>query len=155
MTNLTESGHITELLFFAYRDFTKDADKILDDIGLGRAHHRALHFIDRQPNLSVAELLELLGVTKQSLSRVLRNLVDAGYVRQNRSTQDGRRQELSLSSTGEELILKLRAPQYRRIADALSDYEQDAQIVIRFLEGMLDETSMAQQNALSKIGDHK
>ncbi|MEO1702497.1 MAG: MarR family transcriptional regulator [Pseudomonadota bacterium] len=153
MTNLTKTEHITELLFFAYRDFTADADNLLSEIGLGRAHHRAMHFIDRQPDLSVAELLELLGITKQSLARVLRNLVEAGYVTQNRNQDDRRRQELRLSKSGAALISRLRAPQYRRIERALDGQVGDAHVIMRFLEGMLNETSLTQRKRLSDMDE--
>ena len=67
---------LIELLFFAYRDFVADPDRILENIGFGRAHHRVLHFVDRQPGLTIAELLDILRITKQSLSRVLKELLD-------------------------------------------------------------------------------
>src|SRR4029079_16612748 len=69
-----------ELLFFAYRDFTRDADAILKDFGFGRAHHRVLHFVNRHPGLRVADLLDVLKITKQSLGRVLKQLIDKGYL---------------------------------------------------------------------------
>jgi hypothetical protein len=69
-----------ELLFFAYRDFTRDADAILKDFGFGRAHHRVLHFVNRHPGLRVADLLDVLKITKQSLGRVLKQLIDKGYI---------------------------------------------------------------------------
>ncbi|MEO1747242.1 MAG: MarR family transcriptional regulator [Pseudomonadota bacterium] len=153
MTELEKTEDIIELLFFAYRDFTADADNILNDIGFGRAHHRALHFIDRRPDLSVAELLEVLGITKQSLARVLRNLVDAGYVVQNRSAEDRRRQKLRLSQQGVELIGRLRAPQYRRIQRALDEAGQEANGIIRFLEDMLDANSKLQRRRLANTDD--
>jgi hypothetical protein len=77
---------VIELLFFAYRDFTRDADAILAKFGLGRAHHRVLHFVDRHPGLRVADLLEILKITKQSLAPVLKQLIDAGWI-----VQQGRR----------------------------------------------------------------
>ncbi|MEL6201720.1 MAG: MarR family transcriptional regulator [Pseudomonadota bacterium] len=153
MTDLNKTEDIIELLFFAYRDFTADADNILNDIGFGRAHHRALHFIDRQPDLSVAELLDVLGITKQSLARVLRNLVDGGYVVQNRSVEDRRRQELRLSESGIDLISRLRAPQYRRIAKALDKAGQEANGITFFLENMLDENSKLQRKRLATTED--
>ena len=70
-----------DLLFFAYRDFTNVADKVLEELGLGRAHHRALHFIGRNPGITVSDLLAILRITKQSLARVLNALVDAGLCR--------------------------------------------------------------------------
>ena len=71
---------LIELFFFAYRDFVGDADRLLEDFGFGRAHHRVLHFVNRQPGLMIAELLDILGITKQSLNRVLKELLDTGYV---------------------------------------------------------------------------
>ena len=71
---------IIELLFFAYRDFVGDADDVLAKLGFGRAHHRVLHFVNRNPGMKVADLLEVLKITKQSLGRVLKQLVDQGYV---------------------------------------------------------------------------
>ena len=73
---------IIELLFFAYRDFVGDADEVLSKLGFGRAHHRVLHFVNRNPGMTVADLLDLLNITKQSLGRVLKQLVDQGYVEQ-------------------------------------------------------------------------
>src|SRR3954469_19636125 len=69
-----------ELFYFAYRDFTCDPDAILEQYGFGRAHHRVLHFVHRNPGLKVAELLEILKITKQSLARVLKQLVDEGFI---------------------------------------------------------------------------
>jgi DNA-binding MarR family transcriptional regulator len=71
---------IIELMYFAYRDFTSDPDQILAEYGFGRAHHRVLHFVNRLPGLTVAELLDVLKITKQSLARVLKQLIDAGYI---------------------------------------------------------------------------
>jgi DNA-binding MarR family transcriptional regulator len=73
---------LIELLFFAYRDFVSDPDKILKDYGFGRAHHRVIHFVGRHPGICVAELLDILRITKQSLGRVLRQLIDTGHVPQ-------------------------------------------------------------------------
>jgi hypothetical protein len=79
-----------ELLFFAYRDFTRDPDTILKDFGFGRAHHRVLHFVNRHSGLRVADLLEILTITKQSLSRVLKQLIDKGYIVQRAGSSDRR-----------------------------------------------------------------
>src|SRR5277367_892501 len=79
-----------DLLFFAYRDFTGAADVILDELGLGRAHHRALHFIGRSPGIAVGDLLAILRITKQSLARVLNALIDQGYVAQVQGRTDRR-----------------------------------------------------------------
>ena len=84
---------LIELLFFAYRDFVSDPDEVLQDIGFGRAHHRVVHFIGRAPGMTVAQLLDILRITKQSLGRVLRDLVEKGYVYQKEGETD-RRQRL-------------------------------------------------------------
>src|SRR5213594_1348055 len=84
---------VVELLFFAYRDFTREADAALAEFGLGRAHHRVLHFVNRHPGLRVADLLEILKITKQSLARVLKQLVDQGWIAQKAGERD-RRQRL-------------------------------------------------------------
>ncbi len=79
-----------ELLFYAYRDFTSDPDAILNEYSFGRAHHRAIHFIGRNPGISVAELLGILRITKQSLSRVLSQLIERDFVIQRQGTRDRR-----------------------------------------------------------------
>jgi hypothetical protein len=84
---------IIELLFFAYRDFVGDPDEVLSKLTFGRAHHRVLHFVYRNPGMKVADLLDILNITKQSLGRVLKQLVDQGYVIQKEGAQD-RRQRL-------------------------------------------------------------
>ena len=92
-----------DLIFFAYRDLTAAADLILDDLGLVRAHHRAIHFIGRSPGITVGDLLTILRITKQSLARVLTALVEKGYVAQTRGTSDARQRHLSLTDTGQTL----------------------------------------------------
>jgi DNA-binding MarR family transcriptional regulator len=96
-----------DMLFFAYRDFTRAADEVLDGLGLGRAHHRALHFIGRMPGMNVSDLLAILGITKQSLSRVLTTLVDEGYVTQSPGRADRRQRLLSLTPKGVALERRL------------------------------------------------
>jgi DNA-binding MarR family transcriptional regulator len=110
-----------DLLFFAYRDFTGAADVILDELGLGRAHHRALHFIGRNPRIPVTELLSILRITKQSLARVLSVLVEQGYVSQAPGRDDRRQRLLSLTPKGEELERRLFARQRERLAAAYRD----------------------------------
>lgn len=92
-----------DLLFFAYRDFTNAADVILGELGLGRAHHRALHFIGRNPDITVSDLLSILRITKQSLARVLSVLVERGYVAQAPGREDRRQRLLTLTPSGQEL----------------------------------------------------
>src|ERR1043166_8294230 len=101
------SWDIIELLFFAYRDFVGDPDDVLAKFGFGRAHHRVLHFVNRNPGMKVADLLEILNITKQSLGRVLKQLVDEGYVLQKEGAQDRRQRLLFVTSKGETLALKL------------------------------------------------
>jgi len=115
-----------ELLFYAYRDFTSDPDKILDDHGLGRAHHRAIHFINRNPGITVQELLAILRITKQSLSRVLGQLVREGYVIQQRGTRDRRQRHLHLTERGVELERLVSAPQRERVARAYREAGAEA-----------------------------
>src|SRR6201994_2367641 len=96
-----------DLLFFAYRDFTNVADKVLSELGLGRAHHRTLHFIGRNPGLTVSALLAILRITKQSLARVLNLLVDQGYVAQAPGFEDRRLRLLTLTDAGRALERRL------------------------------------------------
>ncbi|MEK9723489.1 MAG: MarR family transcriptional regulator [Rhodospirillaceae bacterium] len=107
-----------ELLFFAYRDFTGEPDTVLSDFGFGRAHHRAIYFIGRNPDISVTDLLAILKITKQSLSRVLSQLIDEGYVHQETDAVDRRRRLLRLSERGTALERQLTARQCRRITRA-------------------------------------
>jgi DNA-binding MarR family transcriptional regulator len=96
-----------DLLFFAYRDFTNVADQVLEELGLGRAHHRALHFIGRNPGITVSGLLAILRITKQSLARVLNALVDEGYVSQAPGYEDRRLRLLTLTEKGKALEQRL------------------------------------------------
>ena len=107
-----------DLLFFAYRDFTNAADVILEEMGFGRAHHRALHFIGRNPRITVSELLAILRITKQSLARVLGALVDQGYVAQAQGNQDRRQRLLTLTPSGHVLERRLFERQQERLAVA-------------------------------------
>ncbi|MGU3575818.1 MarR family winged helix-turn-helix transcriptional regulator [Brucellaceae bacterium C25G] len=130
---------IIELLFFSYRDFTADPDMILEKIDFGRAHHRVLYFINRKPGMTVAELLELLRITKQSLSRVLKQLVDTGHVVQITAAHDRRHRKLYPTERGRTLTLALALPQSQRIAKALSACSQEERHIIeRFLYKMVN-----------------
>jgi DNA-binding MarR family transcriptional regulator len=117
---------MVELLFFAYRDFTAEPDAVLAEIGFGRAHHRVLHFVNRNPGLRVADLLGVLRITKQSLSRVLKQLVDEGFVLQTAGPQDRRERRLNLTEKGSDLALRLLELQTQRICEALGDRGPDA-----------------------------
>src|SRR5918912_571596 len=107
-----------ELLFFAYRDFTAEPDAILARYGFGRAHHRVIHFVGRHPQMTVGELLGILRITKQSLSRVLGQLVRQGFIVQHRGPDDRRQRLLELTDSGRELERRLSAPQRTRVAAA-------------------------------------
>src|SRR5437773_6643922 len=112
---------IIELLFFAYRDFVGDPDDVLAKFGFGRAHHRVLHFVNRNPGMKVAELLDILKITKQSLGRVLKQLVDQGYVVQKAGENDRRQRLLYVTPRGEALAMRLAGMQTARIAHALTE----------------------------------
>lgn len=130
---------LIELFFFAYRDFTSDPDAILDDYGFGRAHHRVLHFVNRRPGLTVAELLDVLRITKQSLARVLKQLIETGHVTQVPGPRDRRQRELYPTEKGRALILALAMPQSRRIARALNEADAaDRNTIERFLKAMVN-----------------
>jgi DNA-binding MarR family transcriptional regulator len=107
-----------ELLFYAYRGFTAQADALLDQHNFGRAHHRVIYFVGRYPSISVAELLSILRITKQSLSRVLGQLVTEGFITQRPGTRDRRQRLLALTEQGVELERRLSADQRERIAAA-------------------------------------
>jgi DNA-binding MarR family transcriptional regulator len=136
---------IIELLFFAYRDFTSDPDQILAQYGFGRAHHRVVHFVNRRPGLTVAELLDVLKITKQSLARVLKQLIDTGHIVQVQGPRDRRQRELYPTAKGRALLLALAAPQSRRIARALEGSgAADRAAVERFLRNMVNPELRAQ-----------
>jgi DNA-binding MarR family transcriptional regulator len=109
-----EAVALVELFFFAYRDFVSDPDEILEGLSFGRAHHRILHFVGRDPGMTVARLLDILKITKQSLARVLKELIDKGYVFQKEGAEDRRQRLLYLTSAGETLRQTLMAPQIAR-----------------------------------------
>ena len=133
-----------ELMFFAYRSFTADPDRILEEYGYGRAHHRALHFINRKPGLTVNDLLEILGVTKQSLNRVLRQLVDDGLVSSTVGKNDRRQRNLSLTPEGRELEGKLSEAQRTRMRRAYSNAGAEAVQGFRYvLEEMIEPETRA------------
>jgi len=110
-----------ELLFFAYRDFTGEADVVLEHYGFGRAHHRVLHFVYRNPGLRVARLLDILKITKQSLARVLKQLIDTGFIIQRTGPQDRRERQLFTTEKGSALAETLTNLQVKRLAHAFSE----------------------------------
>ena len=130
---------IIELLFFAYRDFVGDADNELEAFGFGRAHHRVLHFVHRYPGLKVADLLDVLRITKQSLGRVLKQLLDEGYIVQRTGNNDRRQRLLFATPKGEALVAKLAGLQTDRINRAVAEMNPAGVDTVRqFLRAMID-----------------
>jgi len=145
---------LIELLFFAYRDFIGDADERLAGLGFGRAHHRVLHFVNRHPGMRVADLLDILKITKQSLGRVLRDLVDDGYVIQKTGPADRRQRLLSLTHKGEALARDLALLQTRRFARALHECGPGArEAARRFLAAMIDPAAREEVERLMARAD--
>ncbi len=130
---------LIELFFFAYRDFVADPDDILSPLGFGRAHHRVLHFVNRHPGMRVTDLLDILRITKQSLGRVLRELVDEGFVESRAGASDRRQRLLFPTAKGEALAREFIAIQSRRIGAALEECGEGSQDAARrFLIAMID-----------------
>ena len=130
---------IMGLFFFAYRDFTGDADALLERQGFGRAHHRVLYFVNLRPGMPVADLLDILKITKQSLARVLRQLIDNGYIEQKTGHADRRQRLLHATDKGRQFFATLSATQASRINAAIAALPADSRrVVTRFLVGMVD-----------------
>ena len=129
-----------ELLFYAYRDFTAEPDAILGRYKFGRAHHRVTYFVGRNPGITVSELLSILRITKQSLSRVLGQLVRDGFISQRQGTRDRRLRLLFLTDKGAALERQLTAAQRARIARAYRDAgAQAVEGYRKVLLGLIDE----------------
>ncbi|WP_371877189.1 MarR family winged helix-turn-helix transcriptional regulator [Alsobacter ponti] len=130
---------LIELLFFAYRDFVGDPDRILAAYGFGRAHHRVLHFVHRNPGLTIAALLDILKITKQSLNRVLKELLEQGFVEQRAGVNDRRQRLLYPTARGRALADDMARLQTRRIARALEEAGPGSrEAAARFLEAMIE-----------------
>ncbi len=141
-----------ELLFFAYRDFTGGPDAVLEEYGFGRAHHRVLHFVHRQPGLRVADLLDILKITKQSLARVLKQLIGNGFIMQKHGNDDRRERRLFVTAKGGRLADKLTALQIKRIEAALAKAGPGArELTRRFLFAMIAESDRPRVEALLKL----
>jgi DNA-binding MarR family transcriptional regulator len=142
-----------EAMFFAYRAFTADPDRILEGMDYGRAHHRAIHFIHRAPGLTVTNLLTILGVTKQSLNRVLRSLIDDGLVEARVGRQDKRERNLYLTVKGAELERQLSDAQRARMRAA---YRAAGPVAVQgfrtVLEAMMDPEMRRQYQSLREGG---
>jgi DNA-binding MarR family transcriptional regulator len=141
-----------ELLFFAYRDFTGEADAVLAEFGLGRAHHRVLHFVNRHPGLRVADLLEVLKITKQSLARVLKELVDKGWISQQTGVDDRRERLLRVTENGARLARRLDQLQAARVARALAASGHGSEEAVRrFLFNMIGTEERSRVQALLPV----
>ncbi|MFG1466298.1 MarR family transcriptional regulator [Xanthobacter sp. DSM 24535] len=140
---------LIELFFFAYRDFVGDPDAILAPLGFGRAHHRVLHFVNRHPGMRVTDLLDILRITKQSLGRVLRELVDEGFVESRAGASDRRQRLLFPTLKGQALAREFIALQSQRIALALQECGPGAsEAAQRFLVAMIDPEDRAEVERL-------
>ena len=143
------SYELIELLFFAYRDFISEPDEILAGYGFGRAHHRVLHFVDRNPGLSVADLLDILKITKQSLARVLKQLLDQGFVEQRAGKRDRRQRLLYATPEGAQLARALAAIQAKRIEHAVAGLDaSERKAAAQFLSRLINDT---ERNHVLKI----
>ena len=154
-TDCVDEEHLkfVELLFFAYRDFTGDADELLVDIGYGRAHHRVIHFVARHPGLRVADLLDILRITKQSLARVLKQLIDDGYITQKSGKTDRRERHLHLTAMGEKLAQRLTELQCARVAHSLHRVSPEGRRAIEtFLAMMISDKEQSAVAGLLKMG---
>jgi DNA-binding MarR family transcriptional regulator len=142
-----------EAMFFAYRGFTADPDRILENYAYGRAHHRALHFINRSPGTTVNNLLSILGVTKQSLNRVLRSLIEDGLVESRVGRRDKRERHLYLTQKGSDLERDLSEAQRNRMRAAFRAAGPEAVSGFRqVLEAMMDADMRHQYNRLKDAG---
>lgn len=142
-----------EAMYFAYRGFTADPDRILATMAYGRAHHRAIHFINRAPGTTVSNLLEILGVTKQSLNRVLRTLIEDGLVESRVGTVDKRERNLFLTEAGVSLEARLSDAQRTRMRAAYRDAGPEAVAGFRkVLESMMDPEMRRRNAALREAG---
>jgi DNA-binding MarR family transcriptional regulator len=144
---------LIELLFFAYRDFVGDADRLLESYGFGRAHHRVLHFVNRRSGLTIAELLDILKITKQSLNRVLKELLDKGYVEARAGMNDRRQRQLYPTAAGTALALEIARLQSQRFRRAFSDLPENARAsATSFLLSMIDPSEREKVAALVASG---
>jgi len=145
---------LIELLFFAYRDFVGEADRLLEAYGFGRAHHRVLHFVDRHPGLTIAALLDILKITKQSLNRVLKELIATNFIDARAGAIDRRHRQLYATEAGEKLARDIAKLQSRRFAAALEQLGPGAkEMATRFLQAMID--APERERVMSLIGSDR
>ncbi|MTI43641.1 transcriptional regulator, MarR family [Roseibium hamelinense] len=145
---------LIELLFFAYRDFTSDPDDVLAQFDFGRAHHRVLHFVDRNPGIMVTDLLSVLRITKQSLGRVLKQLVDEDFIEQKPGENDRRQRRLKTTEKGHSLAMRLASLQAGRLNQAMKNMSEDEKAVTRkFLFHMINPDSRVEVAKLLRSDD--
>jgi DNA-binding MarR family transcriptional regulator len=147
---------IIELLFFAYRDFVGDADRLLENYKFGRAHHRVLHFVNRQPGLKIAEILAILQITKQSLGRVLKELLESGNIEVRPGPVDRRQRLLFPTAKGRKLALdlaRLQSKRFARVFETLPPgaYDQAVQFLLEMIDSK-DRGVIAERLRLSSLG---
>jgi DNA-binding MarR family transcriptional regulator len=142
------------LFFFAYRDFVGDADALLERQGFGRAHHRVLYFVNLKPGMPVADILDILKITKQSLARVLRQLIDNGYIEQKTGSADRRQRLLFATDKGRKFFEVLSATQTSRIDAAIASLPPDGKrTVLKFFVGMVEPGDRATLDRLKLTED--
>jgi len=130
---------LIELFYFAYRDFVGDADRLLEAYGFGRAHHRVLHFVSRHPGLTIAALLDILRITKQSLNRVLKELIAQSFIDARAGALDRRHRQLYATLEGEKLARQLAQVQTRRFSGAIERLgPHGKEHAVAFLLSMID-----------------
>ena len=150
---------IIELLFFAYRDFVGDADRLLRNFQFGRAHHRVLHFVNRQPGLKIAEILAILQITKQSLGRVLRELLETGFIEVRPGPVDRRQRLLFPTAKGRKLALdlaRLQSKRFARVFEALPPgaYDQAVQFLLEMIDPS-DRGAIAERLRLNSLSPER
>ncbi|MBO21358.1 MAG: MarR family transcriptional regulator [Rhodospirillaceae bacterium] len=140
-----------ELMFYAYRDFTGEPDAILEEYALGRAHHRVIYFVGRNPGISITELLDILRITKQSLARVLGKLIADGFINQRLDPSDRRRKQLTLSAKGKELEHALTSTQMERFVRAYCEAGEEAVVGFRrVLTGIINPEDRARVRPVTR-----
>jgi DNA-binding MarR family transcriptional regulator len=142
------------LFFFAYRDFVRDADALLDMQGFGRAHHRVIYFVNLRPGMTVADLLDILRITKQSLARVLRQLIDNGYIAQKHGETDRRQRLLYPTEKGRGVFEVLSSPQARRIEAAFATLPEGTREAVKAFFTEMTETGDRHLLKTLRLDDH-
>ena len=122
--NEKEIRKIIELVFFSYRDFTAGPDQVLEKLNFGRAHHRVIYFVGKKDKITIKELLKVLKITKQSLTRVLKQLVKEGFIVVSTGL-DKRTKNLSLTSNGLSLENELSTIQIQKIKKVINNFNKE------------------------------